>query len=87
VITVAVKESRLSVQLTGQPAVDAFPESDKDFFLKVVDAQLTVHAERGGKGGRGGPAPGRRRPAGRARELECGSAGNGAGTSEVIAGR
>ena len=49
VLTVAVKESRLSVQLTGQPAFDAFPESDKDFFLKVVDAQLTFTRNAEGK--------------------------------------
>lgn len=29
------------MQLTGQPAFEAFAESEKEFFLKVVDAQLT----------------------------------------------
>ena len=48
-LTVAVKETRLSVQLTGQPAFDAFPESDKEFFLKVVDAQLTFTRNAEGK--------------------------------------
>ena len=48
-MTVTAKESRLSVQLTGQPAFEAFPESDKDFFLKVVDAQLTFTRNAEGK--------------------------------------
>ena len=29
------------VQITGQPRVEAFPESESKFFLKVVDAQIT----------------------------------------------
>ena len=32
---------RLTAQLTGQPAFDIFPESETQFFLKVVDAQLS----------------------------------------------
>jgi serine-type D-Ala-D-Ala carboxypeptidase/endopeptidase len=48
-LKVTVKESHLEVQLTGQPAFDAYPESDKDFFLKVVDAQLTFSRNAEGK--------------------------------------
>jgi CubicO group peptidase (beta-lactamase class C family) len=48
-LTVAVKESRLAVQLTGQPQFDAYPESDKDFFLKVVEAQITFTRGADGK--------------------------------------
>jgi hypothetical protein len=32
-------------QLTGQPKFQAFPESDRKFFLKVVDAQLTFDVD------------------------------------------
>jgi len=44
-LTVTPKEGRLGIQLTGQPPLDAYPESDKDFFLKVVDAQLTFETD------------------------------------------
>ncbi len=33
--------NRFYTQLTGQPKVEVFAESDRKFFLKVVDAQLT----------------------------------------------
>ena len=29
------------VQATGQPNFEIFPEGDRDYFLKVVDAQIT----------------------------------------------
>ncbi|HVQ35214.1 MAG TPA: serine hydrolase [Candidatus Bathyarchaeia archaeon] len=48
-LTVTSKEGRLGIQLTGQPPLDAYPESDKDFFLKVVDAQLTFTRNAEGK--------------------------------------
>lgn len=32
-------------QLPGQPAVEVFPESERDFFAKIVDAQITFHAD------------------------------------------
>jgi len=48
-LTVTPKEGRLGIQLTGQPPLDAYPESDKDFFLKVVDAQLTFTRNAEGK--------------------------------------
>ena len=41
--------SRLFTQLTGQPKFEVFAESDKDFFLKVVDAQLTFETDASGK--------------------------------------
>jgi len=40
-LTVTRREKQLSAQLTGQPAFEAFAESEKEFFLKVVEAQLT----------------------------------------------
>lgn len=39
---------RLLAHLTGQPALEIFPETEQDFFYKVVDAQITFVA--GGDG-------------------------------------
>jgi hypothetical protein len=36
-------------QLTGQPKFEIFAESEKDFFLKVVDAQITFETGEGGR--------------------------------------
>ena len=33
------------MQLTGQPRFEVFAESEKKFFLKVVDAQLTFETD------------------------------------------
>jgi hypothetical protein len=41
VLTVSREDSRFYAQLTGQPKFEIFAESDRKFFLKVVDAQLT----------------------------------------------
>jgi CubicO group peptidase (beta-lactamase class C family) len=40
-ITVTKEEDRLFAQMTGQDKFELFPESEKDYFLKVVDAQVT----------------------------------------------
>jgi CubicO group peptidase (beta-lactamase class C family) len=40
-VTVTKEDDRLMVQLTGQPKVEVFPESETKFFLRVVDAQIT----------------------------------------------
>jgi D-alanyl-D-alanine-carboxypeptidase/D-alanyl-D-alanine-endopeptidase len=45
IITVSRNASRFFVQLTGQPAVAVFAESDKKYFLKIVDAQLTFEVD------------------------------------------
>ena len=39
-ITISLDGDQLMSQVTGQPAVPIFPESETKFFLKVVDAQL-----------------------------------------------
>jgi len=39
----------LFVQATGQPKFEIFPESDRDYFLKVVDAQITFIADSQGQ--------------------------------------
>jgi CubicO group peptidase (beta-lactamase class C family) len=49
ILSVTRAENRLSAQLTGQPAFPIFPEGERDFFLKVVNAQLTFEATGGQK--------------------------------------
>jgi len=41
ILTVTQEGDHLFTQATGQPKVQVFPESDRDYFLKVVDAQIT----------------------------------------------
>ena len=45
VITVTRQEGRLFAQLTGQPAFEVFASGERDFFYKVVNAQLTFEAD------------------------------------------
>jgi CubicO group peptidase (beta-lactamase class C family) len=40
-LTVSKEEDRLFVQMTGQPKVEIFPRSETEFFLKIVNAQIT----------------------------------------------
>ena len=40
---------RLFTQATGQPKFEVFPEGDRDYFLKVVDAQITFETDAQGK--------------------------------------
>ena len=49
IITMTRDGSRMFTQLTGQPTLELFAESDKKFFLKVVDAQLTFETDASGK--------------------------------------
>jgi D-alanyl-D-alanine-carboxypeptidase/D-alanyl-D-alanine-endopeptidase len=49
IITMTREGGRLFTQLTGQPKFELFAESDKNFFLKVVDAQLTFETDAAGK--------------------------------------
>lgn len=44
IIAIALKGDQLWAQLTGQPAYSIFSESEFEFFLKVVDAQLRSEA-------------------------------------------
>lgn len=41
IFTVTREEDRLFVQATGQPRFEIFPEGQREYFLKVVDAQIT----------------------------------------------
>jgi len=49
VIAVTREADRLFVQLTGQPRFEVFAEGERDFFLKVVDAQITFEADPQGR--------------------------------------
>jgi CubicO group peptidase (beta-lactamase class C family) len=49
VMSVTRENDRLFTQLTGQPRIQVFPESATEFFLKVVDAQITFEVEDGAK--------------------------------------
>jgi D-alanyl-D-alanine-carboxypeptidase/D-alanyl-D-alanine-endopeptidase len=48
-ITVTRSGDGLFVQLTGQPMFQVYPQSERDFFYKVVDAQLTFQTDAAGK--------------------------------------
>jgi CubicO group peptidase (beta-lactamase class C family) len=49
VLAVTREGSGLFMQATGQPKFPLFAETEKDFFLKVVDAQITFVADETGK--------------------------------------
>ena len=49
ILTVTREANQLFVQATGQGKAEVFPESEKDFFYKVVDAQITFEADNQGK--------------------------------------
>ena len=43
IITITREDSQLKAQATGQPMFDVFPKSENEFYLKVVEAQLTFN--------------------------------------------
>lgn len=43
------RDNHLFIQVTGQPEVEAFPESDHTFFLKLVPAQITFQRSADGR--------------------------------------
>lgn len=49
ILTITREGDQLFAQATGQPKFQVFPESDKDFFLKVIDAQITFETDGQGK--------------------------------------
>ena len=49
ILTVTRDGDRLLVQATNQPQFEVFPESDRDFFYKVVDAQITFETDPQGR--------------------------------------
>jgi CubicO group peptidase (beta-lactamase class C family) len=49
VLTVTREGSQLFVQATGQGRLEVFAEGERDFFYKVVDAQLTFETDKDGR--------------------------------------
>jgi len=47
--TVRLTDGQLTTQLSGQPAFPLFPESEKKFFLKVVEAQVEFVSDEQGR--------------------------------------
>ena len=48
ILTITREGDQLFAQATGQPKFQIFPESQRDFFLKVVDAQITFETDASG---------------------------------------
>jgi CubicO group peptidase (beta-lactamase class C family) len=49
ILTVSREGDRLLLQLTGQPKAEIFPESDREYFLKIVDAEITFVTDSQGR--------------------------------------
>jgi len=49
IMTVTREGNRLFAQLTNQEKFELFPEGDRDFFYKVVDAQITFEPDSQGE--------------------------------------
>ena len=49
ILTVTREGSRLFVQATGQPKLEVFAENERQFYYKVVDAQITFDTDEYGK--------------------------------------
>jgi CubicO group peptidase (beta-lactamase class C family) len=50
VMTITREASQFFVQATGQPRLEVFAESERDFFVKVVDARITFETDTQGHG-------------------------------------
>ncbi len=49
VVTITREGDQMYTQLTGQPKFEIFPTAEREFFLKVVDAQLIFDVDSSGK--------------------------------------
>jgi CubicO group peptidase (beta-lactamase class C family) len=49
ILTITREGDQLFAQATGQPKVQIFPEGERDFFYKVVDAQITFETDAAGR--------------------------------------
>ena len=47
-LTITRESDRLFVQATGQPKFELFAEGERDYFLKIVDAQITFEIDAAG---------------------------------------
>jgi D-alanyl-D-alanine-carboxypeptidase/D-alanyl-D-alanine-endopeptidase len=65
IFTITRDEAHLFAQISGQPRLEIFASAEREFFLKVVDAQVTFEVDASGRattailhqGGRSVPAP------------------------------
>jgi len=48
-LTLSRDGEKFFIQLTGQPKIEIFPSGERDFFVKVVDAQLTMEVDAQGR--------------------------------------
>jgi hypothetical protein len=48
-MTITREDAHFFTQLTGQPRFEIFASSAREFFLKVVDAQLTFEVDANGR--------------------------------------
>src|SRR5262249_47697730 len=48
-LTISRAGDHLFSQATGQPQIEIFPEGERDYFLKVVDAQITFETDNQGR--------------------------------------
>jgi len=49
VLTMTREDTHFFTQLTGQPKFEVFAEGERDYFLKVIDAQLTFEVDASGR--------------------------------------
>ena len=49
ILTVTREGGHLFVEATGQPKFEVFPESEREYFYKVVDAQITFNTDSQGR--------------------------------------
>ena len=49
VLTISRQGNRVFAQITGQPPAEIFASSQRQFFYKVVDAQLTFEGDEQGR--------------------------------------
>jgi hypothetical protein len=49
VLSISRKDARLFAQLTGQPGIEIFASSERQFFYKVVNAELTFEVNDAGR--------------------------------------
>ncbi len=49
VITITRQQAKLFAQLTGQPSFEVFASGEREFFYKVVNAQLTFEVDAQGR--------------------------------------
>ncbi len=49
ILIITLEGDKLFAQATGQPKAQIFPESEREFFYKVVDAQITFETDSSGR--------------------------------------